>query len=231
MARLFRARIFNVGLDGLISFTLSNLAVIGFGGLSLILPFRNVHQTASRTSTVANNVDWILVLGMRLVNGEVSREYRQRLNRAMQLHHENPLSRIVILGGRGKGGSDTEANKGKAYLLEQGFDPDYVTPENYSSNTYENLWHAKADIMKTGKQAVVIITNRFHLARAQAIAGYLEFPHQLCAAESEFKFMFLHFLQEAYYLHWFVVAKAWRRLVAAPGVIYEPTSSKVQQNR
>ncbi|GMR17996.1 MAG: hypothetical protein BMS9Abin33_0395 [Gammaproteobacteria bacterium] len=231
MTRLFRARIFSVGLDGLISFTLSNIAIVASGGLSLMLPFRKVHQTACRTSTVVNDVDWILVLGMRLVNGEVSKEYMQRLNRAITLHHENPQSRIVILGGRKKGGSDTEANKGKAYLLEHGLNPDCVIPENYSSNTYENLWHAKADVVKPDRQSVVIVTNRFHMARTHAIASYLELGHQLCAAESQFALMFWHFLQEAYYLHWFVVARAWRRLVAAPGAIYEPTSSKVQQNR
>ncbi len=196
---------------------LSNLVIAVTIGFSLLWQLFQVYTVARWTPAVSSRSRWLLVLGMRLRNGMITDDYVQRLDRASALQVESLRCRIVVLGGSKGIGGETEAHKGREYLIAHGIPPSQVLVEDKSSNTLENLRQARTILAGMDGEHTVLITSRYHLARSHAIATSLAIPHTLCAAEEKLRFsarVFLRLLQEAYYLHWFVVGSAWARLTA-----------------
>ncbi len=197
--------------------TLSNLVIAMTAGFSLLWQLFQVYTVAQGTPATSSRSRWFLVLGMRLRNGAIADDYAQRLNRASVLRKENPDCYILVLGGGKEIGGESEAHKGREYLVARGIPSSQVLVEDKSNNTLENLRQARTLLAGMDEKHTVLITSRYHLARSRAIATSLAIPHTLCAAEEKLRFnarVFFRLLQEAYYLHWFVVGSTWARLTA-----------------
>ena len=196
---------------------LSNVVIAVTIGFSLLWQLFQVYSVARWVPAASPRSRWLLVLGMRLRNGMITDDYAQRLDRASVLRAENPHCRILVLGGGKEIGEETEAHKGREYLVARGIPSSQVLVEDKSNNTLENLRQARTLLAGMDEKHTVLITSRYHLARSRAIATSLAIPHTLCAAEEELRFstrVFFRLLQEAYYLHWFVVGSSWARLTA-----------------
>jgi uncharacterized SAM-binding protein YcdF (DUF218 family) len=154
----------------------------------------------------------ILVLGARLNKDKLSHDFRLRLQRARQLAAENSTRHVWILGGKTGGNTRTEAEAGAEFLNSQGIPSARVSIENGSQHTLENLHRARAAIPSSALRECILVSNRYHLARAAALAAGLGFEPKLCAAEEQLARnprTFLQLLREAYYLHWYRVGKKW----------------------
>lgn len=208
-------RLSRVGYHGLITLVLSTQLIVVSFGFSFLWLFVRVYRIARKASYSCLPGQWILVLGMRLRDGKIEPCYAQRLERARLLHKENPESVIIILGG-GNGKDDrTEASKGMEYLLARGVSRKNVKTEDRSYSTYENILQAREMLRVMGGGDTVLITSRYHLARSITIASRLALQHTPCAAEDHFTMgpvVFIRLLQEAYFLHWFIVSGVWVRL-------------------
>lgn len=194
---------------------LSNLVIAATGGLSFLWQLSRVYTVARSAPSMIPSARWLLVLGMRLQKGAITDDYALRLEKAQALQARNPNCRILLLGGSIGAEGETEAHKGKEYLAGRGVPCSRVLLEDRSCNTLENLRCAQAVLEDTGAEHPVLITNRYHLARCQAIAAGLGLPHTLCAAEDQLYLdtgILLRFLHEAYYLHWVVTGLVWRWL-------------------
>lgn len=206
--------------DGLFTLLLSNAVIVVTGGVFFLLQLQRVVNTARRVTIRSRPASLLLVLGMRLRGGEVRKDYARRLDRALALYGEHPGSRILVLGGSPDGRTVTEADRGKAYLVSRGIDPDHILLEDASRHTLENLFNARRVLAAGAYERVTLISSRYHLARCQMIAAGLGLHPELCAAEDRFSptaGLIPRLFLEAYYLHWYQTGAVWSRLVRSHG--------------
>lgn len=207
------ARQRDMGWDGLAMLLLSNVLLLATLGLSGLWLLRRVWRIACDTPVAGVKGDWIVVLGARLINDQVAPGYARRLHRAAALHHADPRQRILLVGGH-TGGSVSEAERGREFLLGLGLPAASLFIEDQSLNTLDNLCHARRLLAEDSARPFVLVTSRYHLARSQALARGLDLQPVLCAAEDRLRLspLLLGWLGlEAWYLHWYEVGKAWSR--------------------
>ena len=209
-----RLRIQRMGLQGWISFLLSNAVIL----LSLGTPWAwacvRVWRIARHATMQPPASSWLLVPGMKLQGRGISTDFRQRLDCACVLAQEITEYRILVLGGASGNGLFTEAGQGKSYLMEKGLLASQIFCEELSRNTRDNLIQARNYLHKHSS-LVTIISNRYHLARLGLMATRLGLQHRLCPAEKRLVLspaMIWKMIREGYFVHWFVVGGVWVRL-------------------
>jgi uncharacterized SAM-binding protein YcdF (DUF218 family) len=213
--RFSKTRVFSLGREGFFSFLLSNVTIVFTVGLLWLYRLYEVASIATKTSSRCKAKDWIMVLGRH-----VKEEYQQRLERVVELSKQDPGSRILVLGGKPRGEELSEAQLGRDYLIKKGIDPERIVLEQESRHTLENMLHARELLQQQQEQSVVLVTSRYHLARAKGLATSLGITHQLCAAEERMTMTpsaILHMVREAYYLNWLWAARMWARLTGRTG--------------
>ncbi len=205
-----RSRIHLVGWDGWFTLILSILLLTLTAGLSLAWAFRYVWRVARQTGYQPGPADFIWVLGRQLKDNHISSRFQQRLDRAATL--KRPGQVIMILGGRTGTNTLSEAAAGKAYLVAQGIPENEIGVEDKSRHTLENLRNARSRMAETDTGRILVITNRYHLARSYIMGRGLGLNLDTCAAESMFKPSRsdrLLILREAFFLHWYHVGRIW----------------------
>lgn len=110
----------------------------------------------------------ILVCGHRLESGEISVQYRARLDEAAFLAARCPEQPVLLLGG----GRPSEAAAGRDYLLRaHRIDPRRVFMEQASADSMENLRNARNLLRARNLRGKpVLISSRYHLARLSAFS-------------------------------------------------------------
>lgn len=205
------------GGDGLAMLALSLAVAALSGGVSVLLALAHVWRVAARTPAHADPAGEggapgrILVLGMRLGrDGRPGPLYRARLDRACALLAAAPGAEVVLLGGRTRPGVPSEAQAGRDHLRARGVPDAAIRLEAESRHTLENLRLYREGFPLAGR--VVLVTGRFHLARAGLMAETLGIAHRLCAAEAGWRARPGALVQEALLVHWFLVGRAYCRL-------------------
>ena len=213
-----------VGLDGLVTLALSLLVILLTAGLTLLLVFLRVRDLA-RHATCPGRADCLLVLGVQLEDGRPGRDYRRRLLRALQLARRNPQARIWVLGGQTSASGPSEAAAGAAWLHEHGLAATRIRCEDQSRHTLENLRHARDLIARDPGGCdgeLVLITSRFHLARAVGLARGLGLSVRPCPAERCGRAGARRpgvLLREAVLLHWYHTGRRFARLIRHRGML------------
>ena len=210
------------GGDGLAMLALSLAVAALSGGVSVALALAHVRRVAARTPAHADPADErgapgrILVLGVRLGrDGRPGPLYRARLDRARRLLAAHPGAEVVLLGGRTRPGLPSEAQAGRDHLRAHGVPDAAIRTEAESRHTLENLRLYRDGFSRDGARQtgrVVLVTSRFHLARAGLMAETLGIAHRLCAAEAEWRAVPGALLREALLVHWFLVGRTYCRL-------------------
>ncbi len=204
-----------IGLDGWLTLLLSNVALIVTGSLTFILILVKVLHTGRNADTeIKKDIDLILVAGMKLENGELNSDYRLRIERSRRLFSTYKCP-ILIMGGVTGKEARSEAAAGRDYLVARGVLTEKIMLEDMSRNTLENLQNVKSMVKTNEFVNYVLISNRYHLARIQALANGLGLEPLLCAAEEDFSLQMAKWprlLLEAYYLHWYFTGKIWSTL-------------------
>ena len=201
-----------LGGDGVRMLLLSNLLLLASGGLTLLWQLGRVYRTGRGAPVECRPGSLLLVFGMRLQNGAITPDFERRLQRAATLYQAGLGEQILLLGGITDGGTLSEAMAGSQALTAVGVPRSCHRLEDASRHTLENLVNARRLIEGERPEGVVLVSNRYHLARTSALAEGLGIRHQLCAAEPRWQLSpgnVLRLLSEAYYLHWYRVGSAW----------------------
>jgi uncharacterized SAM-binding protein YcdF (DUF218 family) len=197
------------------SLAAATLAVLLSGGLLYAVYLLRVWRVAVQSPPGAADEACVLVFGKRLVDGEPDADYRERLHRAHRLATTAPQRPLVLLGG----GSDgiTEAATGLRVLQQLGLpEGTPVHLEDQSLDTLQNLRNAREMLGGDHDRPLLLLSNRYHLARCHSLAQALGLHSRPCAAEAEFRWReqrVARLAQEAAYLCWFEVGAAWARLI------------------
>ena len=122
----------------------------------------------------AEPVDCIVVLGAGLVDGlRVTRLLAGRIDRGNEVWRSQgcrPL--LVFSGGRGQDELVSEADAMCAYALECGVPRSSILLEERSTSTRENLAYSRELLEeRPGSHRCVVVTNEFHLTRAERLAS------------------------------------------------------------
>lgn len=129
-----------------------------------------VYDTAQRPLPANFHADAAVVLGAAAWDKRPSPVFRERINHALTLYQSHQVDKLIFTGGTPKKGFMTEAEVGRRYAIKQGIPPADIYFENTSRNTYENLQNIKPLLYSRNIDHIVLVSDPYHLARAQAIA-------------------------------------------------------------
>jgi uncharacterized SAM-binding protein YcdF (DUF218 family) len=200
-----------MGWDGLSTFLLSIAVVTISGGLTFLLCWIIVLKFSRLPTANGAAPDVILVMGLRLNHGEITREFEARLDEAAR---HGTICPVIVLGGMASGKAPTEAAAGQRWLVARGFDENSILLEETSRNSLENLAHARALMHSKNFRRPLLITSRYHLARSSILASSLGISHNLSAPDHptmRHPAALTRSLFEALMINWYYVAWATAR--------------------
>ncbi|MBQ7230982.1 MAG: YdcF family protein [Oscillospiraceae bacterium] len=159
---------------------LTALLALGFVVLSITggTIARSAHGTGSQ------HADYLIVLGCQVRGTEPSRMLRQRLDAAATYLSTNADTHCIVTGGKGDGENLSEAQCMYNYLTAAGIDPSRITMEDQATSTMENLRYSM-EFLEPNAQ-IAIVSNEFHLYRADQMARQLGLSPALIPASTEY---------------------------------------------
>ena len=147
------------------------------------------------------NVDFVVVLGAGLVQGDVSRLLAGRLNRSRQVWERvrgrggDPM--LITSGGQGPDEPVAEARAMADYLIDHGVPAGAVLVEDRSTNTLENLTFSHQIMLdRKPDYRCTIVTSNYHVLRAAVIARRAKVNGQVIGAPTARYFWPNAFLRE-----------------------------------
>jgi uncharacterized SAM-binding protein YcdF (DUF218 family) len=206
----------DIGRDGVAIFGLTCLLILASGGITYILSVLHVVREAMRSTPAPPSVRSIVVLGMMLRgDGDLAPAYRQRLDCAAGALAGIPDGRILVLGGVTRAGLPSEADAGMAYLVRYRNVPlERIGCERRSRHTLENLRFCKA-AMADEAAPILLVTNRFHMARARLASRGLGLTAWPCPSDGGVRSVLRLLARtplEGLLIHWYVTGRTFARV-------------------
>ena len=205
--------------DGVLTFVLA-LAVLAAGlGVPYLVALGYVFAVGlAVTPQPPSSAIWV-VPGKRLRAGMPDRDFRARLATAARLATHAAGNKIILLGGATGRAALAEADAGERWLRRHVNPAVPVDLERDSRDTLTNLRHVRAMLQCDAAAApVVLVSNRYHLARLGLMARGMGLAPLLIAAEPRRESLRAEsvgcWLREGFYVVWFNTGKAWARLTA-----------------
>lgn len=128
-----------------------------------------------KQKTYPKTADAVVVLGAAAWGKQPSPVFRERLNHAIYLYQKGFAKKIIFTGGTPKLNYPTEAEVGKRYAMQKFRVPERdILIETESNNTFDNLQNTRALIQSYRIRRMIIVSDPDHLARAAAMAAYLD---------------------------------------------------------
>lgn len=159
------------------------MVVGGLSGSILlhILVFRKVFERPLKRWK-RPEYDCALVCGCPAnLNGSPSAVMRTRVKRAVELWREGKVKKLFFTGGRVKN-PHIESEIMKGYAMTLGVPEELIVTERESVSTYHNMMKSK-DIMEAeGLHSCAVVTNGWHLRKANHYAKKFGLDYVMCAA-------------------------------------------------
>ncbi|NOX17313.1 MAG: YdcF family protein [Chlorobi bacterium] len=98
--------------------------------------------------------------------------FQGRIRKAIELHHKKRVNKIQVTGGRAPG-EVTEAEAARNYLLKNGVPEKDILFEETTATTSEQIKFIKDNLIDfDGYDDIVVISDRFHLARVKQMSKF-----------------------------------------------------------
>jgi uncharacterized SAM-binding protein YcdF (DUF218 family) len=111
----------------------------------------------------------IVVLGAAQYAGKPSPVLRARVDHAIGLWQRGFAPTLIMTGGRAPGDTTSEAAVARRYAIANGVPDSAVLMEAESRSTSEALRNV-AELLKTGRRDVILVSDPFHMLRLSIIA-------------------------------------------------------------
>ena len=114
-----------------------------------------------------------VVLGAKTRADTMSNVLRARVDEAIALYQSGQVQHLIFTGGfrdKDPEHEPSESNLARAYAMGRGIPSSAIFIEKFSTDTYSNLEQAKRIIDQQGFTEVLLVSDRWHLARAQMMA-------------------------------------------------------------
>lgn len=116
-------------------------------------------------------------------DGTPSDLLRSRVEKAVELWKEKKV-RYLIMSGAAVHNAYVEAEAMKQYAMELGVPEDYILEEKQAVSTYHNLMYAAKLMRHCGFRDCVVVTNGWHLRKADHYARRSGVRYVMAAAEN-----------------------------------------------
>jgi uncharacterized SAM-binding protein YcdF (DUF218 family) len=145
------------------------LVPVAIVGVTAFAVWRAAHDDdASRI----DRLDAILVLGAAQYGGDPSPVFQGRLEHASLLYEQARAPIVIVLGGERPGDRTTEAEAGRAFLVEQeGLPPDAVAAVPVGNTTLESLQAAATYLHERGLRSAFLVSDPWHNLRIERMAS------------------------------------------------------------
>lgn len=176
----------------------------------------------------ARRADVIIVLGSAVwANERPSPSLNARMQHAIGLYRQGIAPYLILCGGVGKN-PPSEAEVMRRLAVSAGVPADALVLEDRSRSTEENLANAKKLMDARGWQTAVIVSDPFHLYRAELIARDLGMEAYGSGAPSSPTFVravmrVQYTVREAFALVWYYAT----RMFGEPRWLYEMLKGKI----
>lgn len=200
--------------DAWLTFGLTLLISAASLGIANLLALRHVLAAARLPRSNGAFVGKILVFGKRLSHERPDAEYARRLEHALYKYEDPLRQQLVLLGGRTRDASRSEAQAGADHLRARAAGKTLnLRLENQSTHTIENLKCVR-EILSPEELShpLLLVSNRYHLARIGLVARSLGIRYRLEPAEAHFRLdpaMLGRLAMESWFFLWFNVGKRW----------------------
>ena len=128
----------------------------------------------------------------------------RRTSTAVRLYNEQKVQTLIMTGGQGSSGQESEAAVMKKVAMRGGVDPDDIRLEETATSTWENLKMSKP--LTEDCTSVIGVSDRYHIARIAYVAwlqgwtGFHVHPADVVADRSfELRSVFREMLGVVYY--------------------------------
>lgn len=98
----------------------------------------------------------------------------RRVDTAADLYKKHHVKTLILSGGKGSAGQDSEAEVMRRVALHDGVLQSDILLENHSTSTAENIRLSKP--LAGGCSSTVAVSDRYHLARIRYLARHLSWP-------------------------------------------------------
>ncbi|HEX7459350.1 MAG TPA: YdcF family protein [Acidimicrobiales bacterium] len=112
----------------------------------------------------------IVVMGAAQYNGVPSPDLRARLDEAALLWHQHYASTVMVTGSKEPGDTYTEAQASARYLESLAVPATDILQAG-GRDSWQNLSEAAPILIARGDTDVLVVTDKFHVARSMAIAS------------------------------------------------------------
>lgn len=121
------------------------------------------------------HVDAIVILGAAQFNGRPTDVFSARLQRGLDLYEAGYAPWIIVTGGKQDTDLYTEADAAETWLMDRGVPQDAILKETVGRDTWQNLQGAKAAGDPHNVKSILIVSDGFHLFRAERMANAIGF--------------------------------------------------------
>ena len=147
---------------------------VAFFAIFIIVSFSGFIAFYGNNDNAQYNEDAVIVLGAGIRGEQVTNTLAYRLDKAVEYYMKNPDAIFVVSGGQGIQETITEALAMERYLVEKGIPIEKIIKEEKSTSTYENFSFSDKLLKQRFSKgySAVLITNSFHVFRAEKTAQY-----------------------------------------------------------
>ena len=146
------------------------LAVVLLVGGAAVTVWRAAHHDDAAD---LDHVDAIVVLGAAQYDGVPSPVFQGRLDHAALLWHQGRADIVFTVGSKQPGDRHTEAEAGRAYLIDQGVPPDRIVAVEVGHTTYQSLPAVAREMQDRQLSSAFLVSDPWHNARIVAMADDL----------------------------------------------------------
>lgn len=130
-------------------------------------------------------VDAIIVLGAAQWNGRPTDVFEARLQHSLDLYNQGYADWIIVTGGKQEGDAFTEADTAETWLIDRGVPEQAILKETVGRDTWQNMSGARDVARNYNIHSVLIVSDGFHLFRAERMASAVGFdPYSSAAPNS-----------------------------------------------
>jgi uncharacterized SAM-binding protein YcdF (DUF218 family) len=120
-----------------------------------------------------DRVDAIVVLGAAQYGGRPSPAFEGRLEHALLLYRQERAATVLVIGGKRPGDRTTEAEAGRAWLIEAGLPEEAVEAVPEGTTTLESLRAVGRVMRGHGLRSAFLVSDPWHNLRVKRMAGDL----------------------------------------------------------
>lgn len=148
-----------------------------------------------KENDISSNFDYIIVLGEKLDDNEMSDILVDRLNCAFKLYKKNKNAKLILSGGLISKNTISEASIMSDFLLNLGVSQSDIILEDKATSTFENIEFSQKLIDNKNKN-IALISSDFHMPRALVISKNMRLKVTPYCSDTDFMVKFKRLLCE-----------------------------------